>query len=244
MSTAGVVAALLAEARTLGPRLRRSDGLFSLDDGSLVAVSGMGGVAAATAAAALVHAGCGALVSWGMAGGLDPALRAGTICLPSVIVARDGAAVGTTLHWRESLTAAIAGGRAVVGGKLLSSDHAIANVAAKADAFRSTGAVAVDMESLAVAGVAARHELPFVAVRVIVDAAGDVVPPVVLASSVAGRVAVARLLLGMMRSPREIPPLLRLAQRYRAATEALAVVARTGALVPSGIAASVTTRPA
>src|SRR2546429_6504374 len=39
------------------------------------------------------------------------------------------------------------------------------SVAAKAAAFRDTGAAAVDMESLAVAEVAGSHELPFIAVR-------------------------------------------------------------------------------
>ena len=48
-------------------------------DGTLVAIAGMGGTAAAAAACKLVEAGAAALVSWGMAGGLDPALwpRAG-----------------------------------------------------------------------------------------------------------------------------------------------------------------------
>jgi hypothetical protein len=51
-------------------------------------------------------------------------------------------------------------------------------------------------------------------------------------------VRLAQLLLGIVRSPREIAPVLRLAQRYRAATSALCAVARTGALAPLALGAA------
>ncbi|HWJ34543.1 MAG TPA: hypothetical protein VNR70_04710 [Steroidobacteraceae bacterium] len=232
MNAAGVVAALAAEARTLGSPVRRSGSLFAAPDGTLVAVSGIGCSAAEAAARALIDAGATALVSWGMAGGLDPALRAGTICLPSAVVSRDGDTFATDPHWRELLTAAIAPRHTVVSGKLLTSTRAIQDVAGKAAAFRETGAAAVDMESLAVARIAATHDLPFIAVRVIVDTAGDMLPAAVLAASRKGHVQISRLILGILRSPRDIAPLVRLAARYRAATRALVAVARTGALAP------------
>jgi adenosylhomocysteine nucleosidase len=238
LSRAGVVAALDMEARSLGLRTRRRDGLFEVGDGTLVAVSGMGRAAAVAAAGALVDAGATALVSWGLAGGLDPALQAGTICLPSVVVSRDGATFATDLHWREILSAAISQRRKVVSGKLLTSAVAIDDVAAKAAAFGETGAVAVDMESLGVAEVAAMNRLAFVAVRAIVDTAGDTLPPAVMAAGTEGPVRLARLILGIASSPREIAPLLRLAIRYRAATRALGAVARTGALAPLAFGAA------
>ena len=242
MSAAGVVAALSVEARTLGPPIRRSDGLFAINDGTLVAVSGMGCAAAAAAATALVDAGAVALVSWGMAGGLDPGLHAGTICLPRIVVSRDGATFTTDHHWRELLSAAIAARRTVVSGSLLTSDLAIGDIAGKAAAFRETGAVAVDMESLAVASIAAAHKLPFIAVRVIVDTAGDALPRAVLAATRFGRVRISRLILGIVRRPSDIGSLIRLAQRYRTAQQALAAVARTGALAPLAFAAFSSTR--
>jgi adenosylhomocysteine nucleosidase len=233
----GVVAALSAEARTFGAPLRRSDGLLAINDGTLVAVSGMGSTAAAIAARALVDAGATALVSWGMAGGLDPALPAGTICLPSAVVSRDGATFATDPHWRELLIAAIAAPHTVVSGKLLTTAVIIKDSAGKAAAFRETGAAAVDMESLGVAKIAATHGLPFIAVRVIVDTAGDTLPAAVLAASREGTVHISRLILGIARSPRDIAPLLRLAHRYRTASRALVAVARTGALAPLAFAA-------
>jgi adenosylhomocysteine nucleosidase len=238
LSRAGVVAALDLEARSFRPTTRRGDGLLEVGDGTLLAVSGMGRAAAVGAAGALVDAGATALVSWGLAGGLDPGLQAGTICLPSTVVSRDGAAFATDLHLREILTAAISRRLVIVSGKLLTSAVAIEDVAAKAAAFAETGAVAVDMESAGVAQVAASNKLPFVAVRAIVDTAGDTLPRAVLAAGTEGRVRFARLILGIASSPREIAPLLRLANRYRAATRALGAVARTGALAPLAFGAA------
>jgi adenosylhomocysteine nucleosidase len=238
LSRAGVVAALDLEARSLRPRTRRRDGLFEVGDGTLVAVSGMGRAAAVDAAGALVDAGATALVSWGLAGGLDPKLQAGTICLPSVVVSRDGTAFATDLHWREILRAAIGQRLIVVSGKLLTSAVALEDVAAKAAAFGETGAVAVDMESTGVAHIAALNKLPFVAVRAIVDTAGDSLPGAVKAAGTEGRVRLARLILRVASSPREIASLLRLANRYRAAARALGTVARSGALAPLAFGAA------
>jgi len=96
--------------------------------------------------------------------------------------------------------------------------------------FRETGAVAVDMESLSIAEVAAAHSLPFVAVRVIVDTATDVLPRAVTAANRAGQVSMRRLIGGLALAPLELVALIRLAQRYRAAMRSLAAVARSGAL--------------
>jgi adenosylhomocysteine nucleosidase len=238
LSVAGVVAALGAEARTLGPAAKRSDGLLNLGDGMLAAVSGMGPQAAETAAERLVRAGATALVSWGMAGGLDPTLPAGTICVPHLVIASDGSSFATDHHWRELTTAAIAARRRVVSGKLLCSSQAIEDVRGKAEAFRRTGAAVVDMESAAVAKVAALHALPFLAVRVIVDTAADALPGAVVSATGSAGLRLSRLVLGILRSPGELAPLLRLASRYRTAIRALTSVAASGALAPLAFAAS------
>jgi adenosylhomocysteine nucleosidase len=221
----GVVAALEAEARTLGPAVHRRDGLSFLSDGALLAVSGMGGAPAALAARSLVEAGAAALMSFGLAGGLDPALRAGTVVLPSEVISRGGARFLTSPGWREQLERAIAQQRPVAGGILLTSAQPIGAVADKAAAFRETGAVAVDMESSGVAEVAAAHNLPFIAVRVIVDTAADVLPRTVMAATRDGQVNIRRLMIGLALAPLDLIGLIRLARAYRAATRSLAAAA-------------------
>jgi adenosylhomocysteine nucleosidase len=221
----GVVAALDSEARTLGPAARRNDGLSTLGDGALLAVSGIGGDLAAIAARRLVDAGVSGLMSFGLAGGLDPRLRAGCVILPVEVISRDGARFATADAWRGRIGAAVGAARHIEAGKLLSNPTMIGTVADKAAAFRDTGAVAVDMESLAIAEVAAAHGLPFVALRVIVDTALDVLPRAVVAASVGGRVSIRRLVGGLAAAPAELLSLLRLMRRYRAAARSLSAAA-------------------
>jgi adenosylhomocysteine nucleosidase len=229
----GVVAALSVEARALGQATRRTGGLSTLTDGTLVALSGMGSAAATTAAEVLVGAGARGLMSFGFAGGLDPDLRAGSIVVPSAVISRDGEPFPTSPDWRARLVAALGATKGlgsvaqgpVIAGTLLTSEQVMDTLAVKAAAFRDTGAVAVDMESLAVAKVAAVHSLPFIAVRVIVDTAADVLPRAVVAASAGGQVRIGRLLGELALAPVECLAMLRLARRYRAATRAMAAVA-------------------
>lgn len=196
----------------------------------------MGVSAAALAAANLIAAGATALVSWGMAGGLDPALPAGRIFLPGEVSAADGVAVATALIWREQLAAALRPHHPLCGGTLLTSPVAVTSVAAKAALFQATGAAAVDMESLSVARAALAQGLPFIAVRVIVDVASDALPEAVHELTDASGVRLGRLLGQLTRRPLEVLALARLTRRYLAANRALAAVARSGALAPQAVA--------
>jgi adenosylhomocysteine nucleosidase len=230
----GVVAALGAEARALG-RFRRTDAaanLARLADGSLLAVSGIGAAAAARAARALIEAGVAALMTFGLAGGLDPRLAAGSVLLPAAVVARDGTRLSTARAWRERLSASLRAHCDVREGSLLTNDCSIDSPQGKADAFRDTGASAVDMESLIVARIAADHELPFLCVRVIVDTAADSLPNAVVAASGAGGIQIGRLIGGLLRAPGDVAALIRLARRYRHAMQALRGVARAGSFAP------------
>ncbi|HEX4153608.1 MAG TPA: hypothetical protein VHY75_15480 [Steroidobacteraceae bacterium] len=229
---AGVVAALAREARALGPAIDRKAGYEVLPGGTLRAVSGMGCASAGTAARRLIDAGATALISWGVAGGLDPDLEAGAICVPREIVAPDGMRFATAPGWCEALAASIAHHGPVASGVLLTRSQPVAGIAEKAALRRETGAVAVDMESSAVAEVAAARRLPFLAVRVIVDTAHDVIPAAVTAAGESGQVRIGALLAGLARSPRDIAALVRLARAYRAAAHSLRAVAEHGRLTP------------
>jgi adenosylhomocysteine nucleosidase len=229
----GVVCALRSEARHLGRTVSGHAAVAALEEGTLLSVSGMGGAAAALGAEKLITAGAASLVSWGMAGGLDPSLPAGTIVLPDEVAAADGAAIATARRWREHLSAALLPHARLTCGKLLTSDTVITSVVAKAALFRATGAVAVDMESLYVAQVARTHGLPFIAVRVLIDVAGDAVPDAARAAAgVGGQVRFGRLLGQVLLRPKQVWPLARLARAYLAANRALAHVARSAALAP------------
>jgi len=190
----------------------------SLAEGTLLLVSGMGPDAASQGARALVRAGAAALASWGLAGALAPDLAAGDIVIPESITAGDGMTRATAAPWRVRLSAALCERHRVMGGTLLSRPAVVSTAVEKAALFHSTGAIAVDMESLAIAAVAEDHRLPFIAVRVIVDRADDELPVAVTSATDAqGRVRTWRMLTGLITEPRQIPSLLRLSRRYRAA---------------------------
>jgi len=230
--------ALAMEAKTLGPAAQAEGSLRRLADGTLLAISGMGQEAAARAARSLQAAGAGGLVSWGVAGGLDPRLRAGDLVLANRVLAPDGAAAYPSAAWRGALAARLAGRAAILEGTLLTTAQVLDSVAAKALAFRTTGALAVDLESLAVGRAASEMGLPFLAVRVIVDAAGDLLPAAVMAASRGGQVRLARLIAQLVLAPRDLAPLLRLAARYRAASRTLGAVASMGWRLPPGTEAT------
>ncbi len=234
MGPIGIVAALQAEAHTLGSARRHGPRLMRLHDGALLAISGIGAEAAARAARALGDAGATGLVSWGLAGALDPALEAGDLVLPHTVITPDAARIQTSSDWRDQLAAKIARAAqfSVSDGPLLTSAAPIDTVAAKAEALRTTLAVAVDMESAAVAQVAADRALPFIAVRTIVDTAADPLPQAVLAASRAGQVRIWRLARELALAPSEIKPLLSLVGRYWAAKRTLRSVARAGLAGP------------
>jgi adenosylhomocysteine nucleosidase len=226
LNATGVVAALDREARVLGIAVEARAGIDILAGGTLRTVSGMGCAPAGLAARRLVAAGAAGLVSWGMAGGLDPELEAGSICLPREVVAPDGMRFATSSPWRDALAAAIASDHRVTSGALFTSMQPLADRAAKAAARHESGAVAVDMESSAIAEVAAASHLPFMAVRVIVDTAADEIPRSVTEAGASGEVRIGRLIAGLARSPGEILALIRLAARYRAAIGSLRAVAK------------------
>jgi adenosylhomocysteine nucleosidase len=203
----------------------------------------MGSSAAAAGTRALIEAGATALASWGMAGGLDPTLDAGAILLPTEVIGSDARRVNTAPGWRDRLSCAVAALAPVRSGKLLTTSRAIGSVADKAELFRTTGAAAVDMESLAVGEVAEEHQLPFIAVRVIVDSAADVLPRAVTAAADnAGHLQIWRLIGRLALAPNELAPLIRLARRYRAANRSLAAIARTGSLTPYAFSPAPDTR--
>ena len=195
--------------------------LATFSDGALLAVSGIGRDAAERAARALVDAGVAALMTFGMAGGLDPALMAGSVVLPCELISADGTRYLVSRSWRERVAAAVSPLRAVSAGNLLTSARAIDTVLGKSAAFRDTGAAAVDMESAPVAAIALHHNLPFIAVRVIVDTAADTLPRAVVNASRLGRVQIGRLIAGLILAPAEIAALIRLARRYRIAMRSL-----------------------
>jgi hypothetical protein len=88
--------------------------------------------------------------------------------------------------------------------------------------YKTTGAIAVDVESHIVGGAAATHGLPMAAIRVITDPAARALPTSVLAAMrLNGTIDIAALIWSLLKRPCDLPTLIRLALDARAARATL-----------------------
>jgi adenosylhomocysteine nucleosidase len=212
--TIGIVVGLEAEARVARAL------------GCPVAVGGGGAAGAGRAVAALIAQGVTQLVSFGLAGGLAPGLAAGTVIVPERVLGPAGAA------WEVDLALAARLGHPL--GTLLAVPDIVATAPAKAALWRQTAALAADIETGAVAAMAAAAGLGFAALRVVCDPAERNLPPAALtALDQNGRVRSLALLRSLAQHPGQVPALIALGRDAAAARRALIdQVRRIGLLSP------------
>jgi adenosylhomocysteine nucleosidase len=113
------------------------------------------------------------IISIGIAGALAFGLTPGRWIVARAVL-DNGKSIATDPAWTSRLVARLPH---AAPGLLIGTNSVVAEAAQKAGLHQATGADAVDMESHIVARVAGRHRLPFVAARVISDAAGRTLPP-------------------------------------------------------------------
>lgn len=232
----GIVTALPIEARMLARRKLKLRTTISIKENVLLHIGGIGRDAAQAAGRDLIHHGATGLVSWGTAGGLSPALAAGTLVLADRIISPQQV-FETDKTWHAHFRNHLAR-LAPYCGTMVQADQTIASVTAKAQLFSQHQAVAVDMESAAIAAVAHQAEVPFLAIRSIVDSAHFALPEWLNAYlDESGAVKINPLIKFLSRNPRQVPPLVHLTRSFAAARASLRNTARflfsTASLIPS-----------
>jgi hypothetical protein len=224
-----VVVALADEARSLLGRRIRPGTMVAAGPARRVIVCGMGPQAAERAARQLADTGVRALAVFGIAGALDPALASGDLLCPAEILDESGIRYYADSAWNTRLRLRHP---ALVGSPdlLLTVREPLLDPRAKAGAHSRFGAAAVDMESAAVALVAKERGLPLLVIRAIADTAGDAIPAG-LAGAVDryGRPRMIALLLALLRQPRLLAQLPKLANAMHLANGALRSVAAASA---------------
>jgi adenosylhomocysteine nucleosidase len=222
----GFIAALPGEAATLASPPPNCNELIALDAYRRLVVSGIGPERAEQAARSLVTLGARALISWGTAGGLNPDLKPGTLLLCPHVVTEDGRRHLVDADWQKRFVKAIGTSVPTAKGALFGSRDILTSVADKAAAYARTGAQAVDMESAAIALVAAQNRLPLLIVRVIVDTAADALPTSALAAiDEEGRTRPLALMLSLARRPADMTGLIHLGARFARAKMTLRTIA-------------------
>jgi adenosylhomocysteine nucleosidase len=216
----GAVTGLAAEAK-----VARRAGIIARPSGS---------IAAQTTAIAerLLSEGAEALISFGIAGALAPALTPGCLLVPRAVIDETGARYAVDSEWRTQINDALRrAGLRLDDGDLLGAREAAASPARKAELYRVTGAVAIDLESDLVAQAAARAYRPFLVLRAVSDSATQALPDAAVHGLAAnGKPALGRVLLSVARDPRQIPALIKLAGDTRRALDALGSALRAVSL--------------
>jgi adenosylhomocysteine nucleosidase len=189
-----------------------------------VATVGAGGSPARLRALlnARIEPGCRAVVSIGIAGGLDPALTPGDVVVGTGVV-------GARQRWEahaetaQCLADRLAGhSKRVVLGDLAGVDAPAMSLLEKSTLRAATGAAAVDMESHVAAAFAQDHGLPLAAVRVVCDPADRPLPAFVgRALRPDGEIDLVAVLSAIARRSTKVGGLVRLARDSKLAFEAL-----------------------
>lgn len=158
------------------------------------------------------------LISFGIAGALQPGLSPGT-CVIGTAVVSDGPTFYADGVWTDRLCAVLPDAhRETVFG----SPHAVGDVNAKATLHRATGAAIVDMESHVVARIATEHGSPFAVLRVVADSAEQALPPAAIDGMKSdGTPDIAAVLKSLGAQPGQLPELIRTAFAARRAMRGL-----------------------
>ena len=169
------------------------------------------------------------VISFGIAGGLNPALVPGHVIVADAVLSH-------AHRWPadKELTDALMGALqsrsdlSVMRASIAGVDRALLDPLSKGSMRAHTGAAVVDMESHIAAEYAAEHGLRFAAIRVVCDPASRSLPPLVNdALAPDGSVSLGGVFRSLVREPGQIGDLLHLARDSQIAFRSLA---RAGAV--------------
>ena len=166
--------------------------------------------------------GCRAVVSIGIAGGLDPDLVSGDVVVATGVIAGDRRYAADPAVAQALLARLDRPGLSVRAAELAGVDAAVMTLDGKADLWARSQAAAVDMESHVAAAFAERHGLPFAAIRIVCDPAHRALPAFAAqALKPNGEPDILAVLMALARGDARLGGLVRLARDSKAAFAAL-----------------------
>lgn len=209
----GMVFALGAEARTAAT--------WQQATGALGHVAGPGEAGAAAAARYLVANGARGLVSWGTSGALTEKLETGQLLLLASTGRLGEGRTTACESWLHASAAALS----ALHPKIIDACTVrapLTGAVAKRLLGERSGCAAVDMESAAVADVAAAAGLPFLGVRAVVDPVSLEIPSSAIAGlGIDGTSTPFRVLAALCRRPGELPSVIKLGRHFQQALKSL-----------------------
>ncbi len=223
MNNIGIVTAMRIEASCITNRCLPLGEIISLGKNTSICLCGMGENSARKAAERLQERGATSLISFGVAGAISPTLNAGDLVLPESIY--NERLLPVSLSWRNQIQNRLPSHLRVIGGKLATCKKVLTSMSEKQEFAKITGACAVDLESGAVAEVAEKSDMPFLAIRVISDPL-EFSPPLALLDAVNpdGSTNITQIISLLLKRSITLSTLLRLASEVRSARKTLSAV--------------------
>jgi adenosylhomocysteine nucleosidase len=223
----GIVVALPEELATLtSKRIDKGHCVF-IANTLLVTFSGTGGKNAKLAAELLVAKGATQLISWGCAAALQADMKSGDLILADTLIDCNDTKLVVNADWHNHSKQLLSQSMPVHCGSLAESLEIVSSSEEKQQLQTFTGAIALDMESAAIAKVAQKNSLPFLVIRAIVDPVTMDLPRAIqYAANTEGDIVVSRLLLFLALHPLELPGLIKLGIQFNAAKKTLKIAAR------------------
>ncbi len=223
----GIIVALPEEFSTLTSGKIDKGDFRKLTDNILIAYAGAGPANARKASELLIAKGAGQLISWGCAAALVPELRPGDCLLPESLLTEDQQVLNSDLNWITQVRHNLSADIPIKSGKLAESCSIISKSEDKQAIHLKTNAVALDMESCAIARSAKQANICCLVIRTIADPATMDLPEAVShALNCEGEIVLTRLLPYILLHPFEIPGLIRLGLHFNAAKKTLKSISR------------------
>ncbi|NOQ17440.1 MAG: phosphorylase [Methyloprofundus sp.] len=217
----GIFVALPEELRSLSKTKIKQGECLALSDNIQVILAGTGAKNAKKATEKLLANGVKQIISWGCAGALAPHLKSGDLIIPKLIQTQSNNLISTDTSLHKNIVNALSS-QTYFEGTLIESSLIIASAKEKLSLFNKSSAIAVDMESAAAAQVCQKKNIPFIAIRTIVDPANFNLPTAISHSMTSeGCVSLAKLILYLISHPSEIPSLIQLGKHFKAANKKL-----------------------
>lgn len=223
----GIVVALPEEFRTLTSGKVEKGNYCKLTDNILLAYAGTGSENAQKASELLTTKGVGQLISWGCAAALAPELKPGDLVLPRCLLTEDNQELNCDQNWIDQVCQILPSDISINLGQLTESRTIVAETKDKQLIHSQTGAVALDMESCAIAKAAIQAQIPCLVVRVIADPVSMNLPTAVShALNSEGEIKIGKLLIYLLSQPMEIPALIKLGLHFNGAKKTLKSIAK------------------
>jgi adenosylhomocysteine nucleosidase len=167
-------------------------------------------------------AGVSGLISIGTAGGLMPDLAPGALLLPATVRDADGNIFPVDSEWHARVCTVLEKTGRVHTGDVTGANRVVRHPDQKKSLRQQTQAIGVDMESAALAKIAADAGLPFLVLRVVMDTAADEIPEAAMMSiDKGGNTRSMALLRHLLIHWPDIPGLMLTMARFKTASSSL-----------------------